>query len=189
MTGEEATPDPRQTFSMLRSSGDVLERGHIEISRDEEYPEANRIWFERTEEPLETDFSGMFDELKRNGRVALEGLYFPFGSPVLLAGSRPAVAALAEYLQMNRGSRIELRGYTDAKGPLERNVKISLSRAEAVKKALVSRGVEKSRIEVKGLGPENPVADNDTVAGRAKNRRIELVVLPDQVENKAQGES
>jgi outer membrane protein OmpA-like peptidoglycan-associated protein len=188
VTGEEATREARHTFSMFRPAGDVLERGYIEVAPDDEYPDANRIWFERAEEPFDNDFSGMIDELNRNGRVVLEGIYFPFDSPVLLAGSRPAIVALAEYLQLNLGSRIELDGYTDARGSRERNLKVSLLRAEALKKALVSRGVEKDRIEVKGLGPGNPVADNGTAAGRARNRRIEVVILPEQRENREQGE-
>ena len=68
-------------------------------------------------------------------------------------------------------------GHTDSIGSAEYNQKLSLRRAEAVKSYLVSKGVAASRIFVEGKGEAQPVADNKTKEGRAKNRRVEIEVV------------
>ena len=65
-------------------------------------------------------------------------------------------------------------GHTDSVGADGYNQKLSVARSEAVKAYLVSKGIEKSRIYTEGKGEKNPVADNNTSAGRAKNRRVEV---------------
>ncbi|MDI1245865.1 MAG: OmpA family protein [Rhodoferax sp.] len=68
-------------------------------------------------------------------------------------------------------------GHTDATGPDGYNQKLSVSRSEAVKAYLVSKGIEKNRIYTEGKGEAQPVADNKTKEGRAKNRRVEIEVV------------
>jgi OOP family OmpA-OmpF porin len=68
-------------------------------------------------------------------------------------------------------------GYTDSVGREDYNKKLSLRRAEAVKAYLVSKGIDASRIFTEGKGSANPVADNKTASGRAKNRRVEIEVV------------
>lgn len=68
-------------------------------------------------------------------------------------------------------------GHTDSVGPDAYNQKLSLRRAEAVKAYLVSKGLEKNRVYTEGKGEKQPVADNKTAAGRAKNRRVEIEVV------------
>jgi OOP family OmpA-OmpF porin len=65
-------------------------------------------------------------------------------------------------------------GHTDSVGASEYNQKLSVARSEAVKAYLVSKGIDKSRIYTEGKGDKNPVADNKSSAGRAKNRRVEV---------------
>jgi OOP family OmpA-OmpF porin len=74
------------------------------------------------------------------------------------------------------GNRLVLfvTGYSDMAGSRPKNIVISHHRAEAVAKALTQMGVPSDRITVRGLGPENPVADNQTHEGRLKNRRVEI---------------
>jgi len=78
---------------------------------------------------------------------------------------------------MSRADKVTITGYTDSIGTDEYNKKLSLRRAEAVRDYLVSLGVDKSKLEVHGEGKANPVADNKTAAGRAKNRRVEVEVV------------
>jgi outer membrane protein OmpA-like peptidoglycan-associated protein len=66
-------------------------------------------------------------------------------------------------------------GHTDNAGALDHNLKLSADRAGAVVKALVGRGIEPSRLKSAGVGPYSPEASNTTDAGKAKNRRVELV--------------
>ncbi len=68
-------------------------------------------------------------------------------------------------------------GHTDAVGGDTYNQKLSVARSEAVKAYLVSKGIEKNRVYTEGKGEKNPVADNKTSDGRAKNRRVEIEVV------------
>jgi OOP family OmpA-OmpF porin len=87
-----------------------------------------------------------------------------------------AVAFVKKY----PGARIRLDGYTDSTGTDAYNIKLSERRAAAVKDYLVKEaGVESSKITAVGHGKADPVADNETAEGRAKNRRVEVSILPD----------
>jgi len=77
-------------------------------------------------------------------------------------------------LKDNPELAVEIRGYTDNVGKAAANKKLSLRRAEAVRSWLVMQGIDSMRISAKGYGPENPIADNATLEGRQKNRRIEF---------------
>jgi OOP family OmpA-OmpF porin len=68
-------------------------------------------------------------------------------------------------------------GHTDAVGSDAYNQKLSVKRSDAVKAYLVSKGIEKNRVYTEGKGEKQPVADNNTAAGRAKNRRVEIEVV------------
>ncbi len=68
-------------------------------------------------------------------------------------------------------------GHTDATGPDAYNQKLSVKRAETVKAYLVSKGIEKNRVYTEGKGEKQPVADNKTKEGQAKNRRVEIEVV------------
>jgi outer membrane protein OmpA-like peptidoglycan-associated protein len=74
-------------------------------------------------------------------------------------------------------AKIKLTGYTDNVGDVQRNLDLSERRAATLKRLLVAGGVAGSRIETEGLGMTDPVAPNDTEAGRAQNRRIELTIV------------
>lgn len=72
--------------------------------------------------------------------------------------------------------KLQVDGYTDAQGDEAKNQILSENRANAVKEYLLQKGIDAGRINTFGHGEENPIADNNTAAGRAKNRRTELKV-------------
>jgi len=91
-----------------------------------------------------------------------------------------ATAKLGDLVDKTKGVNLEVIiavGHTDSQGNAAANQKISVARAEAVKKFLVSKGVENNRVYTEGKGSSQPVADNKTAEGRAKNRRVEVEVV------------
>ncbi len=107
---------------------------------------------------------------------AFNTLEFETGSAVIKAGSYKGLDKLAESLRSNPGWNVKLSGYTDSSGSLAKNVQLSKERAEAVKLYLERKGIAGNRIVAEGYGPENPIASNATAAGRAKNRRVEILI-------------
>jgi len=87
------------------------------------------------------------------------------------------LAALAAWLAGNPARRIALVGHTDSQGDLAANVAVSQARAEAVRAILVAQGAPAGQIAAEGAGWLAPVASNLTPEGRARNRRVEAVVL------------
>jgi OOP family OmpA-OmpF porin len=102
---------------------------------------------------------------------------FDFDKSVVKPDGKAALDALVGNLQGMNTEAIVTVGHTDSIGTDAYNQKLSLRRAEAVKAYLVSKGVEASRIYVEGKGESQPVADNKTAAGRAKNRRVTVEVV------------
>jgi len=109
-------------------------------------------------------------------RFIFDNLNFESGSTTLTPESRPTVDSLVVILKAYPSASIALEGHTDSTGDAVANKKLSLDRATAVKNLLVGGGVADLRIATAGFGPEKPIAPNDTEEGRAKNRRLELVV-------------
>ena len=127
---------------------------------------------------LEFDSAAMFDALARDGKVAIYGILFDVNLADLRPGSGEVIDTVAEVLKGNPGLRIEVQGHTDSTGAAERNRQLSLERAQSVAAALALYGVEPNRLVARGLGPDQPVADNTDEQGRQQNRRVELVRIP-----------
>jgi OOP family OmpA-OmpF porin len=102
---------------------------------------------------------------------------FDFDKSVVKADGKAALDGLVNNLQGMNTEAIVTVGHTDSIGTDAYNQKLSLRRAEAVKAYLVSKGVEASRVFVEGKGESQPVADNKTAEGRAKNRRVTVEVV------------
>lgn len=117
----------------------------------------------------------MGEGLARNGHIALYGIHFATDSATLTADSGATLAQMATLLKSQPALKVFIVGHTDNTGTLTHNVTLSQHRAEAVVKALESRGIAAARLRPEGVASFAPVASNDTDAGRAKNRRVELV--------------
>lgn len=108
--------------------------------------------------------------------VTLGDVLFEFNKADLLPTAQPRLDKLADFLRQFPEKRLLIEGYTDAIGSERYNLELSQRRAEAVKTALVRRGIEPARMVAEGYGKAYPVADNKDAGGRQMNRRVEVVV-------------
>ena len=105
-----------------------------------------------------------------------DGLTFDTASNAVTAESQPTVSALSSIMKAYPNVQARVVGYTDNQGDPASNLALSEARAAAVKQALVAGGVGAERIAMAGLGEANPLADNATETGRARNRRTEFEI-------------
>jgi outer membrane protein OmpA-like peptidoglycan-associated protein len=122
------------------------------------------------------DAAALLADLDRVGHTVLQGIYFDTDEAVVKPESEAALTEIAKLLNDNPEMTAFIVGHTDMTGSLEHNIDLSSRRAAAVIEALVANhGVSAGRLTPQGVGPLAPVASNDTEAGRALNRRVELV--------------
>lgn len=114
--------------------------------------------------------------LSATGRVALYGIYFDTASATIRPDSKPTLDEIGKLLSGDPTMKIHVVGHTDSQGGLDRNFDLSKRRAAAVRDALVrDYGIAAARLTANGVSYLAPVASNADDAGRAKNRRVELV--------------
>lgn len=97
---------------------------------------------------------------------------FENNKAVILQESEKNIAALADFMKKHSDAKLELEGHTDTTGDPAYNLQLSQTRADNVRKALISLGILPERIYAKGLGSSQPTADNATLVGRRENRRV-----------------
>lgn len=110
-------------------------------------------------------------------RQALEGVQFRSGSEVLTRSSYDKLDKVVEVMNSHPEFKLRISGYTDNTGNADSNLALSKKRAHAAEKYIVDKGIEQSRVSAEGYGIANPIADNSTPEGRAKNRRVEFKVV------------
>lgn len=123
-----------------------------------------------------------------------EGIIVKFDSGILFGIDKTDVKPLAQInlkklaasLQNNPQTDILVVGHTDSTGTVKHNLDLSIKRARSVRSYLIAAGVDGSRLSTQGKGETEPIADNSTTAGRAQNRRVEIVIVAnDQMKNQA----
>ena len=113
-------------------------------------------------------------EIIEKVNTAAKNIFFATGSSKLLAKSFTSLNNVVQILKDNPTFKVDIEGHTDITGTREKNMILSDGRAASVKAYLVSKGIDESRTSSKGYGPDQPIADNKTSAGKAKNRRVEM---------------
>jgi OOP family OmpA-OmpF porin len=187
--------------AMRAIGGTVFIAGTCEVSNCGDYEgltlvsgkaskDGKEIWFELVPHNGGTDYqmivvereamkqdvtaTGLLAALNADGHVALY-INFDTNKAEIKPESRPVVDQVVALLEQTPDLSLSVEGHTDASGTAERNKTLSEERAKAVVAALVAAGIDPARLSAVGYGQEKPVADNSTEAGRAANRRVELV--------------
>ena len=133
---------------------------------------------EATREKLRAQLNAVLQtvETPRGLIVTLADVLFDTGKSNLKPGTQVSLARVAGILQSYPSLKIQVEGYTDSTGSDELNQKLSDARASTTATFLAAQGVSQDNVSSEGYGKSDPVADNSTAAGRAQNRRVNLVV-------------
>ncbi len=144
---------------------------NIDLSNITEYTEIERDLYLV---PIQQDNNNTTQPA--DDKIILNNIFFARGKAQLLSTSYPELDRLVTMMNNNPKLEIEIQGHTNNVGDHQALVDLSLQRAEIVKKYLVQKGISPSRITTKGFGPDSPIADNSTPAGRTKNQRVEFII-------------
>jgi len=109
--------------------------------------------------------------------IELKPVYFEIESAVASEIVQRALDESALILARNPDVQVEIGGHADSSGPEDFNMKLSIRRAEFVRQYLEQAGIDSARLTIRGFGESQPVASNETIAGRTENRRVELKVI------------
>lgn len=134
---------------------------------------------DRKAEELERELDGVTIQRVEEGiAVSFDsGLLFGFDSAELRETSKENLRKLAEIMADDDETNLMIVGHTDATGDEDYNLGLSERRAESAANYIATQGLSSSRIEIEGRGEYEPIADNDTEAGRQENRRIEVAIF------------
>jgi outer membrane protein OmpA-like peptidoglycan-associated protein len=130
--------------------------------------------------PVVDSFPPPKDTIKptvQDENLVLNNIYFESSRADLNEGAKAELDNISDMLKKNTKVTVEVAGHADSKGPDDLNLSLSDKRARAAFNYLVSKGVKKQRLKVKGYGETKPIGDNETEEGRAKNRRVEFIII------------
>ncbi len=172
--GEVLYNGGKGVYGKLIKSGDVY---WIRVYTDG----SGWYWLETVKEAsMRQDVAVTADEINKtireDGKIPLYGIYFDTDKAILKPESTPTLTSIAGFLTANPSITVFIVGHTDNTGDYLHNIKLSKERAAAVVNELVSKyKISKTRLIPDGVGPLAPVAANNTVEKKAKNRRVEVV--------------
>jgi outer membrane protein OmpA-like peptidoglycan-associated protein len=175
--------DEAGTTMSLRSEGGTLkaditrEGWHMIVASEEGFLSANdSLWVPALDKALAAK-SLYLQPIEVGTTVRLRNVYFDFDKTTLKSESFTELNKVVDFLSKNPTVEIEIAGHTDSKGSDDYNRNLSQGRCQSVVDYLVSQGIESYRLTPRGYGESEPIDTNDTDAGRANNRRVELKVL------------
>lgn len=117
------------------------------------------------------------DKIEVGKKITLRNIFFDFDKATLKKQSFIELNHVVQFMKENPTVKIQLSGHTDYKGSAEYNMTLSTDRAKAALEYLAKKGVPRTRMEYKGYGKTQPIADNTTEEGRALNRRTEIMII------------
>jgi outer membrane protein OmpA-like peptidoglycan-associated protein len=165
-----------------------LEADKAQLEADKKRLEADTAALKAERDALAARLGGALEKImavRQSARgvvMDLGDVLYDVNKATLKTGARESLAKLSGVLLMLPDINVRIEGFTDSTGTAERNKVLSSERARSVFDYLVGQGIAPARLSHAGYGPANPVADNATVEGRAKNRRVELTFAQGAIE-------
>ncbi len=179
---ERARAEAGRQAAALETEKTQLSADKTQLSAEKESLAADRDRVQKDRDALQQRLSGALAGVAttrttaRGIVVSLPGILFETGRTTLKTSAQVALAKMAGVLSVFPDMNLRIEGYTDATGTAAVNTRLSRNRAAAVSAFLQKQGIGSSRIMAEGYGPRYPVASNATAAGRARNRRVEVVL-------------
>lgn len=136
----------------------------------------NAVQAQRRAQQLANQLQAIGARRTSRGLVMVLSNLFASGKSSLAPGRLQSFVGLANFLKQHANRRVLVEGYTDSQGTAANNQQLSEDRALTVTSALIGQGVDPARIQAVGLGERYPRASNDTAAGRARNRRVAIII-------------
>ena len=176
------TDDARITAGTLTRGGSTLQIMVFTAEAENEYTDRAASYIEIVEPKamptgqVTVDAKGIGQGLQAEGKIALYGLLFDTGKTDIKPDSNAQLDQMVAVLKAQPAVKVFIVGHTDNVGGLDANVKLSQGRAQAVVAALTQRGIAANRLAAHGNANYAPVASNASEDGRAKNRRVEMVL-------------
>ncbi len=162
-------------FTFRMDNKEVYIELHTTNSADEKSYNIIILEVEAMKQEVEANINEAMEE---EGKFALYGVFFDTGKSVIKPESETALNTVVEYLNANPAAKIVVVGHTDNTGGYDANTLLSKARATSVKNWLITKGkISATRLKAEGAGQFCPAATNKTEEGKAKNRRVEIVLL------------
>jgi outer membrane protein OmpA-like peptidoglycan-associated protein len=149
----------------------------VQTEQINEFPsyEQTAVLVKEMAQEMSASAQAMSDAIARSGKLDVYGITFATGQAAITPASDQVLSDVLAVLVANADWRLRIEGHTDNVGDKAANLKLSNARAAAVAAWLTSKGIDAARLSVAGLGDTQPVADNASDDGRARNRRVVLV--------------
>jgi outer membrane protein OmpA-like peptidoglycan-associated protein len=181
--------DTRQKEATLAEQRALAQQKQAEAARQQagamtaeaEKARAEAMSAEERAKKLEAQIAELNAAKSERGLVMTLGdVLFDTNKSELRSGAYFTIDKLAAFLAEYPTRKVQIEGFTDSTGTVEYNRRLSERRAEAVRNALVAKGVDSSRLMTRGYGVEFPVASNETAEGRQRNRRVEVIISDEE---------
>lgn len=168
--------EAQRRLSASQQQGAVKDAALAQAGRDAASDRAEIARGDARVDDLEAQLKALNARRTERGIVVTLGdMLFDSGRDRVLATGAGSVSGLAEFMRRNPTRRASVEGYTDSQGSDSANQALSERRADAVRTMLVGMGIDGQRLNAIGHGEADPIASNDTEAGRRSNRRVEIV--------------
>lgn len=155
----------------------VFATNTLPTGADKFYIKADRYGVKIKNVRLAAGGDDKYNKIVTDGKFITHGILFDSNQSAIKPQSMGTLNEIARLMKAHNDLKFEIDGFTDSDGSDDANLKLSQSRADAVKRQLVKMGIEENRLKAKGFGETRPIDKNDSAEGKANNRRVEFVKI------------